>query len=109
MMQKRSDGFPIELCSAGEHVSEIEKCFRTIQERARAVITTLPFSFIPQILLVCAVIFTILWLNFLPPRNGVLNRLSPASIIFGSSPDANKHCIAPLVNTVKSMQLLQTT
>ena len=95
MMQKRFDGFPIELCSAGEHVSEIERCFRTLQERARAIITTLPFSSIPQILLVHAVIFKIWWLNFLPPRNGISNRLSPASIVLGSSPDINKHCIAP--------------
>ena len=44
MMQKRLDGFPIEPCSAGGHVSEIKRCLCALQERAMAIITTLPFS-----------------------------------------------------------------
>ena len=89
IMDKRSDGFPTELCSAEEHVDVIERCIRTIKERSRCIVTTLPFKRVPQVILIYAIMFTILWLNFLPPRNGVSNRLSPSAIVLGRGPDAS--------------------
>ena len=81
IMHRRSYRFHIKIYPTEEHVSEIDWCIRTIKERARGIITTLPFKRIPQIILIHSVIFNIFWLNFLPPRNGVSNHLCPSAII----------------------------
>ena len=60
IIQNRKDGFSIEICSAEDHVSEIERCIRTIKERDCGIGTTLPFARIPQILLIHSVFFCIL-------------------------------------------------
>ena len=69
VINKRSDRFPIKKYSAEEHVNKIKRCIRTIKEQDRCIITTLWFKRISQIILICSIIFTILWLSFLPPRN----------------------------------------
>jgi hypothetical protein len=88
-------GVALNICGPNEHVPEIERKIRTVKERVRGVITTLPFKSLPAILIVHAVIFSVMWLNFFPPSGGVSPTLSPQCIVTGLHVDCNKHCRIP--------------
>jgi hypothetical protein len=83
------------ICAPNEHVPEVERKIRTVKERLRGIITTLPFQTIPTIIIIHAVIFSVMWLNFFPSKGGVSLTLSPQAIITGLYLDANKHCRMP--------------
>jgi len=49
--EKIKDLMPMVVCNttaAKEHVSEAERSIRTIKERARGIIGTLPFDYMPR-------------------------------------------------------------
>ena len=74
---------------------EIERMIRTVKERVRAILTTLPFKIIPSVIIIHSVIFSVMWINFFPPVGGISEMLSPQAIITGLTPDFFKHCKAP--------------
>ena len=88
-------GVHMNICAPGEHVPEVERKISTIKERVQAVITTLPFSKIPPIITAHAVIFSVMWVKFFPPKGGISNTLSPQAIVTGLSPNAERHCRLP--------------
>ena len=90
-----AQGVMVNTCRPGEHVPTIKRKIRTIKERVRSLILTLPFDSIPEVILVQAVIFSVMWLNFFCPKGGVSTRMSPQTIMTGFSPDASKHCRMP--------------
>jgi hypothetical protein len=92
------------ICAPNEHIPEVERKIRTVKERVRGIITTLPFQTIPTIIIIYTVIFSVIWLNFFQSKGGVSLTLSPEAIITGLYPeaiitgfypDANKHCRMP--------------
>ena len=85
----------LNTCAPSEHVPEIERRIRTVKERVRAVIISLPFSRIPRPMVIHTVIFSVMWLNFFPPKGGVSTTLSQQAIVTGLAPDAEKHCKMP--------------
>ena len=95
MMLRRSAGVPLNICAPDEHVPEVERVIRTVKERVRSLISTLPFKSLPEIVLVHAVLFSILWLNFFPPQGGIHKTLSPEAIVKGRKVDAKLHCKMP--------------
>jgi hypothetical protein len=88
-------GVNLNVCAPGEHIPEVERKIRTVKERVRAVITTLPFRAIPLIVTAHAVVFSVMWINFFPPKGGLSSTLSPQAIVTGLSPNAEKHCRIP--------------
>jgi hypothetical protein len=46
------------ICAPNEHVLEAERKIRTVKERVRGIITTLPFQTIPTIIITYAVFFS---------------------------------------------------
>jgi hypothetical protein len=85
----------INICAPNEHIPEVERKIRTVKERARGILTTLPFKVIPTIIIVHAIIFSVMWINFFPPRYSISQYLSPQAIVTGLSADAEKHCKMP--------------
>jgi len=63
--------------AAKEHVSEAERNIRTIKERTRGIIGTLPFEYIPRRLKMEIIYFAVLWLNAFPVKMGVSSVHSP--------------------------------
>jgi hypothetical protein len=61
----------------------------------RGILTTLPFKVIPRDIIVHAVVFSVMWINFFPPKGGVSQFLSPQTIVTGLTADAEKHCKTP--------------
>ena len=89
------EGVILNTCGPAEHVPEIERKIRTVKERVRGTILVLPFSKMPRLIVVHSVIFSIMWLNFFPPKGGVSTTLSPQAIVTGLTPDCMKHCRIP--------------
>lgn len=83
IMDGRKHGVPINVGSHGEHMNHIERYNRTAKERTRAVITVLPYRRVPREIVIYAILFSILWLNFVPPITGVSQRVSPSGIVTG--------------------------
>ena len=81
--------------AASEHVGEIERKIRVIKERSRGIICTLPYTRLPQQMLIHLLHHVVMWLNNFPVAGGISDRFSPREIILRHSLDAKHHCRAP--------------
>jgi hypothetical protein len=80
------DAFPdvrFTICSADDHVPEIERAIRTVKETIRATIHGMPYSRLPRVLVKELVTHAIRTLNMLPHPDGVSPNLSPTTIVTG--------------------------
>ncbi len=73
----------LNLASANEHVPEIERKNRVIQEWVRAVIYSIPFNSLTAWMLVHTVLFVTKQLNLFPVKGELLSKLSPKQIMSG--------------------------
>ena len=78
--------------SNDEHVPEVERHIRTLKERTRCVYNTLPFTRMPNRLIIEMVYASTFWLNSFPPADGISDTISPRAIIVGTRLDYTKHC-----------------
>ena len=78
--------------AAKEHVSEAERTIRTIKERTRGLLATLPFSHMPQRMKIEFVYFIVLWLNAFPIKSGISSTFSPRELLVRWHLDYKKHC-----------------
>ena len=77
-----------------EHVPEIERQIQVLKERARACRHTLPFKYLPRLIVIEMMNNYALWLNVFPPKGGV-STISPRTLITGEKFDHTKHCKLP--------------
>jgi Reverse transcriptase (RNA-dependent DNA polymerase) len=92
----------LNVTSANEHVPQIERQIRVIKERVRATRHSLPFRFIPALMLVELVYFSTMWINAFPPKGGVSSHISPRGILTGTQFDYKKHCKLPFGSYVQA-------
>jgi hypothetical protein len=85
----------LNTCAPGEHVPEIERRIRAVKERVRGLVHTIPFQKLPTIMIVHIAVFSVMWLNFFPPKGGISPTLSPQTILTGIRADHDKHCWIP--------------
>jgi hypothetical protein len=90
-----ANGVLLNTCGSGDHVPVIERRIRTIKERVRGLLISLPFEKIPNIIMIQSVVFSVMWLNIFCPKGGVSAHISPQTIITELTPDAIKHCRIP--------------
>jgi hypothetical protein len=76
-------GMALNVVSADEHVPEVERFIRTVNERTRCVHNTVPFKRMPTTMVVEMVRASVSWLNMFPPTDGVSDTLSPTGLIMG--------------------------
>jgi hypothetical protein len=79
------------LCAQDEHVPEIERFIRTVKDRTRSCYNSLPFEYIPRLMLIRMVANAVFWLNAFPHADGVSESLSPRYLLTGKHLDYNKH------------------
>ena len=72
------------ICSADDHVPEIERAIRTVKESIRTAIHGMPYSRLPRVLVKELTNHAIRTLNMLPHPDGVSSSLSPAAIVTGA-------------------------
>jgi hypothetical protein len=88
-------GVNINTTAASEHVPDIERQIRLIEEHTRALRSTLPFKNIPGRMIIEMLANVVLWIKDLPPASGVSKTYSPRTIMTGTALDFNKHCQIP--------------
>jgi hypothetical protein len=75
---------PIVECNttaAKEHVSEAEQMIRTVKERMRGLVCTLPFKHIPCQMKIEFIYFMVFWLNAFPVKSGISRVYSPQELL----------------------------
>ena len=73
----------LNLTAHDDHVGEVERSIRTIKERVRADVHSMPFNRLPRLLIIELVRRSILVLNQFPALDGVSTTLSPLTIMTG--------------------------
>jgi hypothetical protein len=67
--------------AAKEHVSEAERTIRTLKERVRGLLNTLPFENLPRRMKIEFIYFMVLWMNAFPVKSGVSDKISPRELL----------------------------
>ena len=94
-LKKIKDVLPTVECNttvAKEHVSEAERTIRTVKERTRGLVCTLPFTHIPRQMKIEFIYFMVFWLNAFPVKTGFSGVYSPRELLVQWRLDYNKHC-----------------
>ena len=60
-----------------EHVPQVERGIRVLEERGRASLASLPFKIIPRILQRDLIKREVTWINMFPRKGGISQKLSP--------------------------------
>ena len=81
----------VNTTAAKEHVAEIERLARTVKERGRCVVSQLPFSCLPKLIVVNIIYHVALWLNAFPCKLGISKEFSPRAIVLRTNLDVSKH------------------
>jgi hypothetical protein len=102
-------GININTTAAKEHVPEIERRIRVIKERGRALLNTLPFNQMPQVILIELIYHVVLWLNAFPSKSGISETLSPREIVLRHKLDFKRHCRAPFGSYCEAHDELEPT
>jgi hypothetical protein len=87
----------INTTAAHEHIGKIERFIQMIKEHSRAMVSDLPYSVLPQQVVIHLVYFAMLWLNSLPADKGVSEIYSLrkiASAVSLASPSTALHPLA---------------
>jgi len=66
---------------AKEHGSEAERTIRTLKERTRGLLATLPFVNMPQRMKIKFVYFMVLWMYAFPVKSGVSDKILPRELL----------------------------
>jgi len=93
--EKVRDVMPCVECNttaAKEYVSKAERTIRTIKERTRGLLGTLPFQHLPRRMKIEFIYFMVLWLNAFPVKNGISSMFSPRELLVRWRLDYAKHC-----------------
>jgi len=89
---KMAMGIRMNYASAYEHVPEIERSNRVLEERCRAVFHHLPYEAIPRLMIIVLVEESAEKLNFFPPKGGLSAYYSPHTIMRRRKIAYDKHC-----------------
>ena len=80
----------LNLTAQDDHVGEVERSIRTIKERVRADVHSMPFQRLPRLMIIELVRRSVLVLNQFPALDGVSTTLSPLTLMTGVPlPDYN--------------------
>jgi hypothetical protein len=91
LLQPTFGDVSFNLCAQDEHVPEIEQYIHTVKDRAHSGYNSLPFEYIPRLMVIWLVANAVFWLNAFPHTDGVSNTLSPRYLLTGKHLDYNKH------------------
>ena len=72
---------PLDIVTREEHVPQIERAIRTLKERARCFCNSVPYEYMPLVMLIAVAEQSNTWLNQFPDPDGISAELSPSSIV----------------------------
>jgi hypothetical protein len=77
-----------------------------VKEPAQATHHTLPFTYLPKVMVIAIVGIATTWVKSFPAKGGISSRLSPRTVLTGERFDYNKHCCIDFGAYAKVMNLL---
>ena len=81
----------LHICAANEHVPMVERCIRTIKEKARTMCHSVPYESYTRLMTRSLMTNVVKWMNAFPSSGGVVGPYSPTSILEGATnPDCNR-------------------
>ena len=84
--------FPfLETAGADDHIPTIERYIRTIKDRTRSAWHSMPFLYVPRIIIIHLVQNAVFWLNAFPAENSISSEHSPRYIMTGRLLDTKLH------------------
>ncbi len=104
LIQSMTGGPRVNLTSASEHVPEIERRIRVVKERSRSLRHSLPFNRIPKLMTIHMVFIAVKLLNHFPPKGGILDTVSPKTIMTGELLTTRSISVYNLANIAKCMK-----
>ena len=81
----------VNTSAAKEHVAEIKRCIRTVKEKCRCTVSTLPFEILPKLVVINIVYHEVMWVNAFPNKKGVSETFSPRALILRNNLDVTLH------------------
>ena len=78
--EKLKDKLPnvtLKTTSAREHVGEIKRKIRVVKERARSMMSILPYKLLSKLVIVELMYFCVMWMNSFPVKSGISEKWSP--------------------------------
>ena len=75
------ENYVLNTSTTKEYVAYIECNIRTVKEITSCFVITMPFKYLHKFLITNIVYFEVLWLNELPFRNGISDKLLPYAVI----------------------------
>jgi hypothetical protein len=100
----------INTTAAREHVGDIERAIRFIEEQARSVLSEVPFKHcMPDAFVIHLMMFVVFWINAFPSDSGVSTVHSLREIVTGLKVDYKKHCRARWGSYVEASDDLDIT
>jgi hypothetical protein len=91
LTQAMPGGPRVNLASSSDDVPEIERRIRVAKERCRSARHSLPFNKIPKLMVIYVVFLSLKPLDHFPAKGGVLDTVSPKTIMTGKTPHCKKH------------------
>ena len=88
-------GPSVNLTSANEHVPEIERRIRVVNERVRATRHSMPYRRLPTLVIISMVLFCTKVINIFLSKGGVSDTISPKTIMSGETLCFKKHLSLP--------------
>jgi hypothetical protein len=85
-------GVALDSTGRDEHVGDIERYVRTMNERMRATYNTLPVTHMPPHLVIEMAKQAVFWLHSFPRVDGVSDHMSPREIMTGQRLNYARHC-----------------
>jgi hypothetical protein len=90
-LQEEIPSVNFNLCTNDEHVPEIEQYIRTAKDRMRSGYNSLPFEWVPRMMVIRLVANSVFWLNAFPHPDSMSDSLLPRFLITGQRIDYKKH------------------
>ena len=94
--------------SRDEHVPESERNVRTVKDRVRSVLNSLPFRNISDCMVIDIFLGQVFWLNVFTNKYGIYKTTSPHQIISRLKIDYHCHCRIACTSMFKPMNSMVT-
>ena len=88
-------GSKLNAATSQEHVPEVERAIRVVEEKARYFVNTLPFKALAKLLKNHLICYVVQIMNFTVHPNSISPFLSPVTIVTGKQLGLNVHCRVP--------------
>ena len=91
MLIWNQSNFEFRISVSREHVREVQRTIRNINDHGRGIFNTLPYSYLPSHITINLIYFIVMWFNELLAGKGIYPNYSPREIVIVCHLEFKKH------------------